>query len=298
MGLGFNMEPLTGRWLNNDVDDEDSGELVGTARGVQRVIPAVQESKNALIFRPKIREGQAITAATYPTIQHALLRAMHRCFELEEGEILAEPLPNEKDRACFLLYESTEGGAGVLNRLAPNQAVDEMDPFEALRSVGSKALSLLHVGSTDGADCVAGCYRCILSYYNQADHARLDRRDPAALDFFERLTQVAQSSDADSGVQQVLENLATALPPIVNIWKERARANKIPDPDQAPLAFQSHSLPLVWNVHRVVALLESDVALAHALEGRGYAVVQFNAAEVDKWDSGFATLMQALGKTP
>jgi hypothetical protein len=297
-GLGFNMEPLTGRWLNNDVDDEDSGETGKIVSSFQRVIPAVQENKNALIFRPRFSEREAITAATLPTIQHALVRAVHRCFELEEGEILAEPLPNEKDRACYLLYEATEGGAGVLNRLAPTPTADDTDPLEDLRRVGAKALSLLHVGGSDGAECVAGCYRCLLSYYNQTDHPRLDRRDPAALAFFERLTQVDRATAVDGTVQRILEKLTTALPPIVSTWKERARVNKVPDPDRAPLIFQHFSLPLVWNVHRVVALLESNAALSRALESRGYAVVQFNVAASDSWDSDFSTLLQALGKAP
>ena len=28
-----------------------------------------------------------------------------------------------------------------------------------------------------GVDCVAGCYRCVLSYFNQPDHEHIERRD-------------------------------------------------------------------------------------------------------------------------
>ena len=31
-----------------------------------------------------------------------------------------------------------------------------------------------------GTECVAGCYRCLLSYYNQTDHELIDRRDSTA----------------------------------------------------------------------------------------------------------------------
>ena len=30
------------------------------------------------------------------------------------------------------------------------------------------------------AHCVKGCYRCLLSYYNQLDHELIDRTDVAA----------------------------------------------------------------------------------------------------------------------
>ena len=29
----------------------------------------------------------------------------------------------------------------------------------------------------EGAECVKGCYRCLLSYYNQPDHELIDRTD-------------------------------------------------------------------------------------------------------------------------
>src|SRR5690606_20245064 len=105
----------------------------------------------------------------------------------EEGEILAEPLPDAKERRGLLLYEATEGGAGVLTRL-----VHEPD---ALARVAVEALKIMHLDvpadpallpaaeglvDTDGTECVAGCYRCLLSYYNQTDHELIDRRDLAA----------------------------------------------------------------------------------------------------------------------
>ncbi len=105
-------------------------------------------------------------------------------FQLEEGEILAEPMPNRARRASgFLLYEATEGGAGVLTRLVGEP--------ERLAEVARKALSIMHF-DVDGesrprtlADvpdtaCVAACYRCLMSYYNQPDHELLDRRDEGA----------------------------------------------------------------------------------------------------------------------
>src|SRR5262249_53511570 len=79
-------------------------------------------------------------------------------------------------RRAILLFEATEGGAGVLGRLAA-------DPL-ALAQVARAALELMHYRNIDAAAaaasvddlaeapdarCVVGCYRCLLSYYNQPD---------------------------------------------------------------------------------------------------------------------------------
>src|SRR5262249_47764569 len=76
------------------------------------------------------------------------------------------------------------GGAGVLGRLT-------MDA-EALAKVARAALELMHYRNIDAAiaaadpgqlieqddaRCVKGCYRCLLSYYNQPDHEEIDRTD-------------------------------------------------------------------------------------------------------------------------
>ncbi len=57
-------------------------------------------------------------------------------------------------------------------------AVDE--PFPALDD--------LH--DVPGTQCVAGCYRCVLSYYNQPDHLVIDRRDRSARALLLRLAAV------------------------------------------------------------------------------------------------------------
>ena len=43
------------------------------------------------------------------TIQHALARGVETVYQLEEGEILAEPTPTKKDRRA-LFFEAAEGG--------------------------------------------------------------------------------------------------------------------------------------------------------------------------------------------
>jgi hypothetical protein len=63
-------------------------------------------------------------------------------FQLEESEVLSEPTPTREDRRAILSLEATEGGAGVLSRLA-----SEPDSFAR---VAVEALKLMHYGNIDG----------------------------------------------------------------------------------------------------------------------------------------------------
>ena len=113
--LGFRMDPISGYWAKN----EDEGDEVSdpTASPRQWIVPSVQDRKNALLLQPFDTE---LSQATLTTVQHALLRGIEAVFQLEQGEILAEPMPQRDARTGFLLYEATEGGAGVSPGWSPS----------------------------------------------------------------------------------------------------------------------------------------------------------------------------------
>ncbi len=89
-------------------------------------------------------------------------------FQIEESELVAEPLPKGDERTALMFYEAAEGGAGVLTRLASEP--------ESLAQVASAALKLMHYNTPNGAwrfdeldaleqsdalgnrVCEAGCY--------------------------------------------------------------------------------------------------------------------------------------------
>ena len=81
------------------------------------------------------------------TLQHALARGLEIVFQLEEGEIQTEPVPSRENRRGILLFEATEGGAGVLGRLTS-------DP-DALAQVARTALELMHYRELDAAIAAA-----------------------------------------------------------------------------------------------------------------------------------------------
>lgn len=91
-------------------------------------------------------------------------------FSVDESEVRGHLFRTEADRAKVLLFESDEGGAGLLHRLTET---------DAWRRVVRHALELLHVDPDTGDDrpgaCAEACYECLLSFYNQRDHKVLNR---------------------------------------------------------------------------------------------------------------------------
>ena len=110
-------------------------------------------------------------------------------FQLEEGETLTEPVPTRDRRRAILAFEATEGGAGVLgrsdnrsrrhSRASPERLLSLMHYREHRRGDRRRRPSVAR--KDPKAQCVKGCYRCLLSYYNQPDHEHIDRTDADVL---------------------------------------------------------------------------------------------------------------------
>ncbi len=188
---GFCIDPTSGRWVKDTLNGGDDDGIDVTVPKSQRIVPIVEDHKNALLLRPVANFSEAQMA----TLQHALLRGIQIVAELEEGELLGEPLPKRDERKAILLYEATEGGAGVLNRLVADA--------NRMAEIARQALNLMHFdfptaegGIKEREDaCVAGCYRCLLSYFNQPDHNLIDRRDPEVTAFLCKLAEPETADD-------------------------------------------------------------------------------------------------------
>ncbi len=160
-----------GYWARSQETPDDEDRL---SPNVERVIPFVHDRRNCLLLRPSEPQKLEVMAS----LMAALKAAIQIVFQLEDRELAAEALPDDFDRRQILFYEAAEGGAGVLRRL--------VDDREALAEVAREALRLAHFDPDSGADeghaegaeedCVAACYDCLLSYYDQRDHELLDRQ--------------------------------------------------------------------------------------------------------------------------
>ena len=168
--MGFVLDLERGYWEQaNDAESDDPQDVM--SKRTQRVIPYVEDTRNALLVSP----AQKLDAATMASLESALKVAFQVAFQLEEAEMASEPLPSTDERNLLLFYESAEGGAGVLRRL-----VDEPDLWA---EIAAEALQRCHIDPSTMEDvqndqiepCEAACYDCLLSYRNQPDHQLLDR---------------------------------------------------------------------------------------------------------------------------
>jgi ATP-dependent helicase YprA (DUF1998 family) len=172
---GFMLDTERGYWQKNerelDADPDDPRSPMQ-----QRVIPYVEDRRNCLLIEPLL----PLDKETVASLQPALKTAVQQLYQLEDNELAAEPLPDLDERNLILLYESAEGGAGILRQL--------LDDTAAIARVASTALTLCHfdrqgqdlrraerAAGSQGEGCEAACYDCLMSYTNQMDHALLDR---------------------------------------------------------------------------------------------------------------------------
>lgn len=294
--LGFKIDPVSGFWAKNEDEEESSEDPTVSLR--QWIVPSVQDRKNALLLQHAEREFSQKTLAT---LQHAFLRGIEATFQLEEGEILAEPMPNPEQRNGFLLYEATEGGAGVLTRLVA-------EPM-AVSAVAQAALRIMHFATdplpqdpsllvdANEDHCVASCYRCLMSYYNQPDHEIIDRRDEDARDVLLRLARsstVALSLGSFSPVDA--SNTTQESSPLLR-WLACFQSRKLPAIDREPLIVNETELPLCWRAHYVAATLENlPDPVTNTLENKGFEIVVLGTTE-SEWETSFSQLAAALGQT-
>jgi superfamily II DNA/RNA helicase len=283
--FGFGIDPATGRWTGSPVEGGGDPEPDEPVR--QRVVPIVQDHKNALLVRVL---GERLSEESMATLQHAIARGLEIVFQLEEGEIQTEPVPARENRRGILAFEATEGGAGVLGRLTS-------DP-KAVADIARAALALMHYRDLDAAiasadptllvenedtHCVKGCYRCLLSYYNQPDHEQIDRTDNAVRLLLLRLARshVANTKFVGSAVPR-------------GDWRAAVVRWGLPAPDVEPLTVNGTTYPIVWRAHLAAATIGAiDPETRAGVEALGYTIAVLPDAPGEKPPTELVDLLGA-----
>lgn len=303
--LGFVLDMERGYWAKDAQADPDEGDGDPMSPRTIRVVPFVEDHRNVLLFEP----AAALGSERMASLQAALKHAIQVTYQLEDSELAAEPLPSTDDRRAILFYEAAEGGAGVLRRLVE-------DPT-ALAAVARKALEVCHFDPDTGADvdrapgarerCEAACYDCLMSYGNQPDHAKLDRRDvlevllayargavdssPVALTReaqLERLVRLA-ASELERRWLRFLDARGYRLPNEAGRLVEQASTR----PD---FLYTDHQLAVYVDgpVHEFPERAARDRVQQRALEDLGFLVVRVSGDEA-AWDEVVARYPSVFG---
>tara|TARA_R110001583_G_scaffold194614_1_gene365959 strand:- start:15119 stop:20431 length:5313 start_codon:yes stop_codon:yes gene_type:complete len=308
--LGFYINPISGTWSkqddpNTDAENEKDDSMLDKVPN-QRIVPFVEDYRNILILSP-VRLQSLETMAT---VQAALKRGIELTFQIEESELVAEPLPRQDDRKGLLFYEAAEGGAGVLTRLAN-------DP-DSLALVASKALEVMHFAKPDGAwryeqlealehkdsfghrRCEAGCYQCLLSYFNQPDHDHINRRDEGALRLLVALAnaQVGPVKSDQATSPEAGSVPSTSESTFINLasWLD-ALAQKglqVPDKTEIPAAGGKTIAAAQYRATRALVFLTPITSdIEQELVEKGWQVLDFSVPA--NWDSQFTRYAGQLG---
>ncbi len=303
---GFNIDAATGFWSKDEqapVDQNDAAEK--EERHIQRIAPYVEDRRNVLIVRP----AQPLDEHVLTTLQVALKRGIEEEFQIEEAELMAEPLPHRDRRNGILFYEAAEGGAGVLTRLVTGK--------DSIARVADRALRLCHYQTQDNwsseedtqADCEAGCYRCLLSYYNQPDHELIDRRSPQFLEILRALTRasIKTSTGGRSHADQSEQLARLSSSTLEKAWLSYVEKNGHRLPDEAQLTLEQfgtrpdylyrdqQAVIYVDGPHHDQTTQQSiDEALTKKLEDAGLIVIRF-PKEQNRWPAIFAQYPEVFG---
>ena len=292
--LGFLLDVERGYWesaadADLDVDPQDP-----MSKRLQRVIPFVEDTRNALLIEP----ASPLDAETMASLEAALKVAFQVVFQLEEGELATEPLPSLDDRKLLLFYESAEGGAGVLRRLVDEPELWPRIASEALRRCHADPVTLEPLERP----CEAACYDCLLSYRNQIDHQLLDRQ-----------LIIPMMGDLRSAGLRATENVsAGALADLVDSPLEAAfieflkeRGLRLPDRAQVYFEAAGSKPDFVYDEACAVVFIDGphhdhsdrqarDAAADEALRDLGYRVIRFGHR--DDWIQLVDTFSSVFGE--
>lgn len=321
---GYLLDTVTGRWQRANAEtsigenDGDAGTAGAQGSGeptVLRVVPYVEDHRNALLIRlPFLPEEEQRMAVLY-----ALKRGVEAVYQLESNELAAEPLPDRVgDHAwqVLLLFEAAEGGAGVLRRLANEHG--------AVQKVAREALRILHFDPSTGTDlerpehaapdserCAQACYDCLLSYGNQFDHQSLDRFNAkdALMALAAGTLAIGGAGGEDRATQ--LERLAARSNTFELEWLKEAetRGYRLPDRAQELIDEVQHVQPdftyrradgdtavfIDGPVHQHDHIAQKDVRAQQRLENAGWLVLRFTT-DRSAWPDLFAGNPTVFGR--
>jgi ATP-dependent helicase YprA (DUF1998 family)/very-short-patch-repair endonuclease len=300
---GFVLDTERGYWAKNETMEDDPEDPM-SAR-TRRVIPFVEDRRNSLLFEP----AEELDEEQIASLTAALKNAIQIMYQLEGSELAAEPLPSRDERRLILLYEASEGGAGVLRRLVYDS--------KAFGEVARQALSICHFDPDTGEDlhraeraqedCEAACYDCLMSYYNQMDHQILDRQTIRDL-LLSYASADVETSPVASSRSEHLQGLRNLCQSDLELkWLEHLETKKyrLPSKSQHLLKDCNTRPDFLYEKEQVAIYVDGyhhldkerqrrDSLNTECLDNLGYIVLRFSI--LDEWEKLFAENTYLFGK--
>ena len=284
---GFMLDTERGYWARNEQNPEDEDDSMSDA--VKRVVPFVTDHRNALLIEPCVKLEMEVMAS----LQAALKHAIQVEFELEDNELAVEPLPGRDPRNLILIYESAEGGAGVLRQLLDG---------DAFARVCRRALDICHFDPETGADlgkaprskenCEAACYDCLMTYGNQPDHQHLDRKKIRDLLLEFTKARVASAPASIPRVEHLDNLLRRADSELERDWLHLLEAHDLRLPSDGQKFFDQCQTRPDFYYHEAKTVIyidgpphdyperhQRDSIRTECMENAGYIVIRFNHRE-------------------
>jgi ATP-dependent helicase YprA (DUF1998 family) len=303
--LGFVLDTERGFWQRSEQLEADQDDPMSAT--TRRVIPFVEDRRNCLLLEP----NQELDLTQFVSLEAAFKNAIQIIYQLEDNELATEILPNSDSPRMLLLYESAEGGAGVLRRL--------LDDPNAFAQVAARALELCHFDPTTGddrhraeratEDCEAACYDCLMHYGNQPVHRQLDRRSirDLLLALSQGMTNAAPSGHTRPDHLSQLKRLAGS--DLERDWLDFLDALHLRLPSYAQRLVDSCGTrpDFFYTDYQAVIYVDGphhdfperaarDVTLTEAMEDQGFTVIRFHHR--DNWAETIGRFPHIFGRQP
>ena len=221
------------------------------------------------------------------TLGKALVAGAQEFLEIEPDEIAFMAHRDGAEGWSIALYETSPGGAGYLSELAGQLGAWASAAHDRLFDHG----------------CEKACYRCLKSYRNQFDHAKLDKELVRGLLFAVSGVGSAKSSqpgqvgdgmrDAQAWVSANVDVVGTAATPIEQALQDAIRVDgripvpsaqhEIRNPDGTLLTVPDFAYPERkiaiycdgFAFHANVEILSNDARKRNRLQAMGWVVLTF-----------------------
>lgn len=147
--------------------------------------------------------------------------------------------------------------------------------------------------------CEAGCYQCLLSYFNQPDHDHINRRNPEALQLLvaQANAQVLPALQTPTVVSTTSIPLSGTGGDIFSAWQQALVQGNYRQPDavQISVAGGAATAAAQYKAEPTLVFLESVLAdVRTALQDKAWQVLDMSAPT--QWPQQFAKNMRIFSR--